>query len=196
MRRADVRRIAAASSGTSRCGITLVNQEPGPSTTQSASSIAVDRLGAGGWFRREQRHVDDSAGGGRDGHLAAHGRQRAVRLLDTGLDLERDGGHREHPAGGLQQAADPVEAVHRVVGRQLPQRHDQQVPDAVPGQVAGAGEPVLHHPAPGAPPLVVLAERRQRHPQVTGRQHTEVAPESSAGSPVVGDGDDGGHVRA
>ena len=36
-----------AAPGTSRCGITEVNHEPGPSTTQSAAAIAVERLGAG-----------------------------------------------------------------------------------------------------------------------------------------------------
>ena len=39
---------AAASSGTSRCGITLVNHEPGPSTTQSASSTACTACGQAG----------------------------------------------------------------------------------------------------------------------------------------------------
>src|SRR5580658_3813577 len=38
--RADVATRAPASSGTSKCGSTLVNHEPGPSTTQSASATA------------------------------------------------------------------------------------------------------------------------------------------------------------
>ena len=36
------------SSGTSRCGITLLNHEPGPSTTQSASAIAASASGQAG----------------------------------------------------------------------------------------------------------------------------------------------------
>src|SRR5690348_16985522 len=38
---ADVDTNASASSGTSRCGSTLVNQDPGPNTTQSASHTAA-----------------------------------------------------------------------------------------------------------------------------------------------------------
>lgn len=47
-RRARVSVSAWASSGTSRCGSTLVNQEPGPSTTQSASRTAVTASGTAG----------------------------------------------------------------------------------------------------------------------------------------------------
>ena len=48
MRRAGVAISARARSGTSRCGMTLVNHEPGPSTTQSASPIAVTASGQPG----------------------------------------------------------------------------------------------------------------------------------------------------
>ena len=39
---------AWASSGTSRCGSTLVNHDPGPSTTQSASATAATASGQAG----------------------------------------------------------------------------------------------------------------------------------------------------
>src|SRR5208282_409215 len=47
-RRAVVTCSAEASSGTSRCGSTLVNHEPGPNTTQSASSTARTASGTAG----------------------------------------------------------------------------------------------------------------------------------------------------
>lgn len=47
-RRAVVWHSAAAKSGTSRCGITLVNHDPGPSTTQSAASTAATASGQAG----------------------------------------------------------------------------------------------------------------------------------------------------
>ena len=39
-RSAGLDKIAGARSGTSRCGITLVNQDPGPKTSQSALATA------------------------------------------------------------------------------------------------------------------------------------------------------------
>ena len=47
-RRAAVTCSAEASSGTSRCGSTLVNHEPGPNTTHSASSTARTASGTAG----------------------------------------------------------------------------------------------------------------------------------------------------
>ena len=47
-RRAGLATIAAASSGTSRCGITLVYQLPGPKISQSASATAASASGQAG----------------------------------------------------------------------------------------------------------------------------------------------------
>ena len=47
-RRARVVSSARASSGTFRCGSTLVNHDPGPNTTQSASSTARSASGQAG----------------------------------------------------------------------------------------------------------------------------------------------------
>ena len=81
-----------------------------------------------------------------------------------------------------------------VVAEQLPQRDDQQVADGVAVHLAVAGEPVLQHAGPGAAPLVVAAQRGQRHPQVAGRQHAELAAQPARRAAVVGHGDDRGQV--
>ena len=60
--------------------------------------------------------------------------------------------------------------------------------------VPGAGEPVLQHVAPEPPPLAVVAERGERHPQVAGRQHAELAAQPARRAAVVRDRDDGGEL--
>ena len=120
---------------------------------------------------------------------------RVVRAqpADLGLQAQRHRRHRQHPTPGLQQPADQVEPGDGVVV-QLPQRDDEQVADGVPGQRALTGEAVLQQLAPGVPPLGVVAERGQRHPQVAGRQHLVVGAQPAAGAAVVGDGDHRGEV--
>ena len=110
-----------------------------------------------------------------------------------GADVQRRQRHRQHPAACAEQPADPVEALDRVA-EQLPQPHDQQVADRVPAQLAVAVEAVLHHPRPGAAPLVVPAQGGQGHPQVAGRQHAELVAQPSRRAAVVGHGDDRGEV--
>ena len=46
--RAGLATIAAACSGTSRCGSTLVYQDPGPKISQSAAAIAARAAGQAG----------------------------------------------------------------------------------------------------------------------------------------------------
>ena len=55
---------ASRISGSSRCGSTEVYQDPGPRITQSASSIAVERLDAGRGVVRQQPDVFQRAGDG------------------------------------------------------------------------------------------------------------------------------------
>ena len=142
--------------------------------------------------RRLQRdRVDDALGGGH-GHLAVHRGDRLGVLAQTthrSGDVHRVQGHRQHPAGGLEQPTDPVEGVHRVAEK-LPEADDQQVPDDVATHLTVAGEPVLEHPGPGLPPVVVPAQRREGHPQVAGGQDAELAAQPPRGAPVVGDRDD------
>ena len=92
---------------------------------------------------------------------------------DLGLDLERDAGHRQDPAAGVEQPADEVQAVDGVA-EQVPERHDEQVAEGVPRQRPLALEPVLEHVPPGVAPLGVVAQRGERHPQVARRQHREL----------------------
>ena len=172
------RRSASASSGTSRCGSTLVNHEPGPSTTQSASSTAA---------------TASAQAGGSCGHEATRRRPgRAGRDRDLAADLDsrvRVGSGRRPATAPRSRAGPPPSAApgpgRRAAGRpspgrrpvvqRLPQRGDEQVADRVAGRSPVAAEPVLDHVAPGAAPVVVAAQRGQRHPQVAGRQDADLA---------------------
>ena len=69
-----------------------------------------------------------------------------------------------------------------------------RLPIDVAAHLALAGEAVLDHVGPGAAPLVVAAQRGERHPQVAGRQHAELAAQPARGAAVVGDGHHGGHL--
>ncbi len=84
------------------------------------------------------------------------------RHVNSGLNLERYKGHRQHPAACIEQAANPVQPGDRVA-QPLPQRDDEQVADSLAVELAGTGEPMLEHVAPRAPPLVVAAQSGQRH---------------------------------
>ena len=155
------------------------------------------RLGHRGRVGRQQRdrpHLTRRAGAFR---LAAD-RADLVRPVRVGADhfrhdVQRHRGHRQHPAAGAEQPAHPVQARDRVA-EQVPQRHDEQVADGVAGQLAVAAEPVLHHLAPGGAPLVVPAQRGQRHPQVAGRQDAVVAAQPAARPAVVSDRHDRGEL--
>jgi hypothetical protein len=108
-----------------------------------------------------------------------------VHADDVGLDLQRHRRHRQHPALGPEQRADHVQPGHRIA-QAFPQTGDQQVPDGVVAERAGAFEAVLQHVRPGPPGLVVTAQGRQRHPEVTGRETVELLAEPAGGAAVVG----------
>lgn len=61
-------------------------------------------------------------------------------------------------------------------------------------EVARPGETVLQHVAPGVAPVAVVAERRQRHAQVAGREDVELLAQAPARAAVVSDRHDGGDV--
>ena len=140
------------------------------------------------------------AGGGRHLDLAAHGDHSSgssplpctSAVMSSGVR-----GHRQHPAAGAEQAGHPVEPVDVVV-QQVPERDDEQVAHRVAVHLALGLEAVLQHPGPGLPPAVVAAQGRQRHPQVTRREHAELVAQPAGGAAVVGDRDDrrqvGGHA--
>ena len=154
-----------------------MNQEPGPRNTQSACRIAATDSGQACGRRRVEGHRDDVAGGGRHLDLAAHrrrpGRLGGVQAADLGGDVHRGDRHRQHPPLGAQQPAHPVEGPH-VVAHELPEPDDEEVAQRVALHVALPREAVLEDVGPRAAPVVVAAERGERHPQVTRRQHAEL----------------------
>ena len=103
---------AAASSGTLRCGSTLVNHDPGPNTSQSASQHGATASGhAGGSSGTSEMACT------RPGVSAQATCPRTVEMtpveLHLGHDVQRHRRHRQHPAVGAEQPADPVEARRR-----------------------------------------------------------------------------------
>ena len=119
--RARVVASARPSSRSSRCGITLVNHEPGPSTTTSASrtaSTASAHAGAPAGSRRTERTrpgvaaIDDWPRM-RRGAVGVVG----VEAIGLGDEVERDGAHRQHPADGADQLGDAGERRDRVGDR-------------------------------------------------------------------------------
>ena len=178
--------------GPAGAGCTLVNHEPGPRTTQSASIDRRDRLRAG------RRVVRDRAGRRRPGPASwppRPGRAPVRPSLGSagsspttvGLDVERHGGHRQHPAPGAEQPGRPSRG--RRPGRRAAPTGRRSAgcrPRGRPASPSPANR-CCSRSAPGAAPLVVAAQRGQRHPQVTRRQHAELGAQPAAGAAVVGD---------
>ena len=160
--------------------MTELNQDPGPGKIQSAPA-----------------HAGDDALGGRHLDLPSHDLERlgvlGVEPADLGVDVHRAQRHREHTALGPQEPPHDVEGAD-MVAELLPQRHDEQVADDVAVHLALAGEAVLEDTLPGAAPLVLAAQRGERHPQVTGRQDAELAAQPARRAAVVGHGDHRGQV--
>ena len=158
----------------------------------------VHRLGTRPKVVGEQRDRLDRPLRGGDLDLAADGAQplgvAGVQAADLGGDVERREGHRQHPAARAEEPADPVQG-RDVVAEQLPETHDQEVAGDVTAHLAGAGEAVLEDLGPGLAPLVVTAQRRERHPQVAGWEHAELRAQPARGAAVVRDRDDGGDRR-
>ena len=119
---------------------------------------------------------------------------KLVRLLRIEADhfrrdFQRHRGHRQHPALGAQQLGHHLQSCDRIA-EALPEAGDQEVANGVIIQGTRAPEPVLQHVGPGAPGLVIAAQRRQRHPEVARRQAVELLAESARRPAVVSDGDD------
>ena len=139
-RRAPVACSAAASSGTSRCGSTLVNHDPGPNTTQSASSTARDRLRARRAGRAGSSEIDRTWPG-----VVAHATCPRTVLTSSGLagsapttsatissGTAAIGSTRPPVPSSLPTQSRPGHGV----AEQVPQRDDEQVADGVAGQLA------------------------------------------------------------
>ena len=119
--------------------MTEENHEPGPSTTQSASSTASTASGTAGGSCGTRCDLLHLAPGERDGGLAAHrgqlvGPLRVVAPYER-LELQRHGRHRQHPAVRPEQLAHQVERLD-VVAELLPEGDDQQIAHRVPVQLA------------------------------------------------------------
>lgn len=161
--------------------MTEENQDPGPSTTQSASRTAATASGTAAWVVRDDVHGLDLARGERHGGLAAH-RVHVVRALRVvspyqRLELQGHGGHREHPAVRPEELADQVEGLD-MVAELLPQGDDQQIADGVLMQIALGLEAVLDDLGPGLAPVVVTAQGGQRLAQITRRQDAQLLAEA------------------
>ena len=160
------RRAAPAPAG---AGSRDVNHEPGPSTTQSASSTAATASGAGRRVLGHQRTATtrpravatatwprtDAASRTRSGRR--RGRRPRCRAATAAIGSTR-------PCAP-EQPADPVEA-RRPGPEQLPERDDEQVADGVAGELArrwrtGAGATSLHvRPQSSSPQRAASAIRR------------------------------------
>ena len=168
---------AADSSGTSRCGSTLVNHDPGPDHdpvgARDRASTASGHAGGSGGSSAIRRHP--AAGGGHL-DLAAHrlDARRAVPGRRRGPARPRPAGPRSSaaPGRGRPAAGPPSRARRRARGPDAPARcspsssHSatiSRLPTAWSCRSPRAAEPVLQHARPGPAPLVVAAQRGQRH---------------------------------
>ena len=187
--------IASRSPGTSRCGSTLVNHEPGPSTIQSASSTAVTASGqatGSSGTSLMARPAPPVA-------TATWPPARACRAPSP-----RPGAHRRRCRSGPATSAAPGRAPRAADRRSRGRRRDRPAaasspitPPAWRDGVAGRGDPsprngagrprLQSRPHSSSPQSAARAIRRSPG----GRQ-----PNSSRSRParpaVVGDGDDRG----
>ena len=161
---------AFASSGTSKCGITLENHEPGPSTDQVGVDDRVDRLGTAGGSAGTR--VTDAPGRAwspprpaRDGAL-----RRRVAWIEPGHlghDVQRHHGHRQHPAVGAHSRPARSRAATWSPSNSL--SADEQVADAW-----SFSSPALSNRCwttrPRCDPTGHRRKRRQCLPEVAGRQ--------------------------
>ena len=152
-----------------------MNHDPGPRTTQSASSTASTASGQAGGSGGHELHADDPAARGRHLDLAAH--QRAARTRRRAGPAPRCRGASWPSAapGPARPSSRPTQSRPSTGSpQQLPQRDDQQVADGVALQGAGRRRTGAGARRSTPAPLVVTAERGQRHPQVAGRQAAEL----------------------
>ena len=165
---------------------------PGAGTEDHPVGLG-DRLddGAGNLGRLgRDAHVFNGSGG--DRHLGLAGDDvPASPVHHVCLDIDGRRRHRQDAPLRPQQSADPVEALNRVVEK-LPESGNQQVPERVPVERARRIQAQLHDITPGEPPLGFLAQRRQRHAQVTRRKDRHLLAEPARAAAVVGDRDDCG----
>ncbi len=177
------------SSGTSRCGSTRVNHEPGPEHDPVGARERPRRPRAqAGGSAGSSRTADDPAGRRRDRDLAADGASRA-----SGLGRVDARAPRPRCRAARRPSAAPGRG-RRAAGR--PSRGRRPGRRAAPTARRSAGcrprgrRSVARRRRTGAaarrarcwPHSLVAAQRGQRHPQVARRQHAELAPQPAATS--------------
>lgn len=157
----------------------------------------LDRFRDGRRVVRDEVYGLHLTGGQCHRRLAAHRVHgvRAGRVVAPyeRLELQRHGGHGQHPAVRAEELADQVQGLD-MVAELLPEGDDQQIADRVLVQIALGLEAVLDDLCPGLAPVVVTAECGERLAEVAGRQDAELLTEPAAGAAVVGDGDHGGEI--
>ena len=192
-----VRPSASGSSGTSRCGITLVNHEPGPSDHPVAPRGRRPRppgrpavSGGSSVHGRDLRGSSATATWPRTAVISAGGRVVAARPRPR----SRAGRRTWAAPGRARRAAGRPSPGPRPGRRAAPTGDDQQVADRVSVQVAVAGS------GAGSPRSRSCPSRRRRRarPAPCAGRRAAATPNSlaqpAAGAAVVGDGDDGGEV--
>ncbi len=172
--------IASARSGTSRCGITLVYQEPGPKISQSASATAASTGLARRRGRRGQPQPLDLAIGDRHLVLARAprpasrpaARHRASILSGTGaIGSTRPRARTSSPPG----PAPPPDRRYSSISP-----HSSRLPTGCPASASDAGEPVLQQRGGVGTHGIGVGQRGQRLAQVARRQ----APRSARSRPL------------
>ena len=171
--------------------MTDVNHEPGPSTTQSAASIAATASGGAGGSAGMRRIRTDGAVCRGDGYLPARRPRRdpppspaTSASISSGTDAIGSTRPRAPSSRPTQSSPRPgrPSSSHSATIRRFP--------TAWWSIGRRWSEAVLQDVAPLPTPLGVVAERRERHPQVPGRQDTHLLAQPAGRPAVVGDGDD------
>ena len=194
------RRAPSRSAGTSRCGITEVNHEPGPEHHPVGVRDRLDRLRAGrrvGGYERAPSRSSPSvvATSTWPRTVWSSGRVAGSRPAHLGGDVHRGHAPSAAPDPGRRAGGRPSRGPSTWSPSSSHSPTMSRLPTTWPCISPVAGEAVLQHLGPGAPPVVVAAERGERHPQVAGRQHAELAAQPAGRAAVVGDRDDRGQRR-
>ena len=207
-RRASLSTRAVNSSGTSRCGRTLENHDPGPRVMTSAARRASHGLRAGprparvaaapaaparAWWRPRP-------GRGSGGRRRAPGRRpRGRRCRSRRPRCPPAAGSSAAPARAPRAARQAWSRAATGSSRTSSRPASTRLPTAWPGERAVPAEAVLEDPLPergvvGPAGPAWPGEGAERHPQVAQRQDVQLAADAPGRAAVVGDRDHGGEV--
>jgi hypothetical protein len=177
--------------------MTLVNHDPGPSTTTSDSRTASTAAAQAGAPGGRQANTAHPAGRGGDRGLTPNPPSARrivwVEAIDLGDQVKWDRAHRQHAADGADEISDARQRRQRIL-ESVHQAADEQVADRMAGESAMTAEAVLQHAGPHRIIPVLAGQGGQGHSQVTRRQQAQFAADPAGRPAVVGDGDDSGEV--